>query len=119
MALFHWHRGPKCVVSQARTGSHTREMVKDRRGPLGANGKLIPQFVAWQKERDRQGFLAYCQHTDGQIAYLKEDAERRRRVLPNDQPLAEDERRRRVLPNHQPLEDLDNSVASVLTGENS
>jgi hypothetical protein len=30
----------------------------------------------------------------------------------------EDERRRRVLPNDQPLVDLDNSVALVLTGEN-
>jgi len=94
-------------------------MVKDRRGPFDDNGKPIPRVVAWHKERDFQALKAFHANLKVQIAYEKEEAERRRRVLPNDQPLAEDERRRRVLPNHQPLEDLDNSVASVLTGENS
>ena len=79
-------------------------MVKGRRGPPGhGNGKPLPSKVAaWHKARDH---LALKTMVD---LMVKQDTLNK----------TEDERRRRVLPNDQPLVDLDNSVALVLTGEN-
>jgi len=78
-------------------------MVKGRRGPPGpSNGKPLPKGLAewWHKTR---------RHCSTQNLLDLIDALKK----------AEDERRRRLLPNDQALEDLDNSAASVLTGENS
>ncbi len=78
-------------------------MVKGRRGPLDGNGKPLSWVVAWHKARDLLALHTFADNLSAQAALKK----------------AEDERRRRLLPNDQPLEDLDNSAALVLTGENS